>query len=289
MSAQPPACSIVVPTRDRPAQLRSCLASLARLDYPRNRLQVVVVDDGGAVPLGPVVEPFRPGLDIKLLRQAWAGPATARNTGAAHAGGELLAFTDDDCAPRSDWLARLVDRLQEGPCDAAGGLTVNALADNQYSSAAQMIIDVGYAQHNRASRLIPFFTTNNLVVPGEGFHTVRGFDGTFRTAEDRDFCARWAASGRRIIYEPLAVVEHAHHLALRGFVRLHFAYGRGAFRYHRAEARRGRRVGIEPSFYAALVRRALRGPRPGAHVALLAAWHLANTAGFVWQWLCERQ
>lgn len=283
-----PFCSIIVPTHARPAQLRECVESLARLDYPHDRFEVVVVDDGGGVPLEPTIGPLRHRLNIVLLTQSRTGPAGARNAGAAHARGELLVFTDDDCVPRPDWLGRLVDRYRAHPGQAVGGLTVNALVTNPFSSTAQMIIDVGYAHQNGGGGRVPFFTTNNMAVPADGFRLVGGFDPTFTTAEDRDFCARWVAHGLPIVHEPEAVVEHAHDLSLWQFCRLHFAYGRGAFRFHREQARRGYHMRIAPSYYAALARRALASERPSSVVltgTLLVVWHLTNTAGFVWEWV----
>ena len=276
-----PACSVVVPTYDRPEALRACLESLARLDYPRERYQVIVVDDGGLAPLGPVTEPFHDRLRLDLVEQTRRGPGAARNAGAARAEGELLAFTDDDCRPRPDWLRRLAGRFRVRPEEGAGGRTVNVLARNRYSAAAQLVVDVGYVQNNSGPDDRRWFTTNNLAVPAVAFRALGGFDPSFRTAEDRDFCSRWVASGLAMSYEPLAVVEHAHELTLASFVRLHFDYGRGAFRYHRKQRRGGQPVRVEPSFYIALAR---EGRRAGLLPPLLL-WHLSNTAGFAWEWV----
>ena len=288
MTQPQPLCSVVVATRDRPEQLKACLESLSRLDYPRALLEVIVVDDGGRASPAPALASLSSDLDATLVRQAWAGPAAARNRGASKARGELLVFTDDDCTPRPDWLARLARRYRTQPRDGIGGRTVNALADNPYSSVAQMIIDAGYVQRNYESSSLPFFTTNNLAVPAEGFRSIGGFDPTFVTAEDRDFCARWAAHGRRIAYDPDAIVDHRHALTLRSYCRLYFGYGRGAMRFRRKHAREGRQVAIEPNFYlSTLPRLALSNATAGqatARLALLGMWHLANTAGFVWQW-----
>jgi len=68
---------------------------------------VIVVDDGSEMPLEAVVAAFHDQLDVTLLTEPHAGPATARNTGAVRAKGEFLAFTDDDCTPASDWLQTL--------------------------------------------------------------------------------------------------------------------------------------------------------------------------------------
>ena len=279
-----PSCSVVVPTHERAGSLRGCLESLAALDYPRERYEVVVIDDGGREPLDAVVEPFRERLRVELVTQARAGPGAARNAGVAHAGGELIAFTDDDCRPRSDWLGRLADRFRAAPEEATGGRTVNALGRNPFSRAAQLVIDVGYRQNNEGPADRRWFTTNNLAVPAAGFRAVGGFDPTFRTAEDRDFCSRWTAAGLRMAYEPRAVVEHAHELTFASFARVHFDYGRGSFRYHRKQRRGGRPVAVEPSFYVTLTREA----RGAGLLAPLLLWHVAHTAGFAWEWARTR-
>jgi glycosyltransferase involved in cell wall biosynthesis len=266
MTEQPPV-SVVVPTRGRPEALRTCLASLAALAYPRSRVQVIVVDDGPQAPA--IVEDS----DVVVVRTSSIGPAGARNAGVERAEGAALAFVDDDCRPRADWLARMVGRWRDAPEHAVGGRTVNALGTSLCAEAAQLVIDVGYAQNAAPDRR--WFTTNNLLVPAEGFRALGGFDATYRTAEDRDFC------------EPGAVVEHAREMDLAGFAALHFRYGRGAFRFHRDRRRHGSPVALEPSYYAALAREAMQRSGPGRAAALeglLLVWHAANTAGFVYEW-----
>jgi hypothetical protein len=72
------------------------------------------------------------------------------------------------------------------------------------------------------------------------------------------------------------------------FCRQHFAYGRGAFRFHRRRAQRsGRRSEIEPSFHLGLVLlepwRSDSGFAALRKALLLQVWNLANTAGFIWE------
>jgi GT2 family glycosyltransferase len=283
-----PLCTLVVPTRRRPRLLVECLRAVAALDYPRERLEIVVVDDGGGGVETAVAEV--PELDVRIIRCRGAGPAAARNEGAALASGEILAFTDDDCRPSVTWLRTLVDAIGEAPRRAAGGYTVNALPANRWSTASQRIIDLVYAYYNQDPDEATFLTTNNLGVPTAAFHDVGGFDDDFRTAEDRDFCRRWLARGLELAYAPEALVLHAHALTLGKFVRQHFDYGRGAFRFHSRAGRAGdaqvRRVA---GFYGSvprLMRTVVNGD--GANgVAKLAAdlviWQAANGAGFAWE------
>src|SRR5262249_31672764 len=133
-----PRFSIVVPTYRRPAILAGCLDAITRLDYPRDRFEAIIVDDGG----GGVERPrdLAP-LELVLLTQAHAGPAAARTPRAESARGEFLAFTDDDCRPEPGWLRAVAAKIAEAPDHAIGGFTRNALPDNPYSTATQLLVD----------------------------------------------------------------------------------------------------------------------------------------------------
>ena len=295
-SAAPPLLSVIVPTRNRPAQLAECLQSLASLDYPRERFEVIVVQDGGAESLvESIAASLRHRLDLKVVAQPHAGPASARNAGAARARGELLVFTDDDCRPIAGWLRAFAARFAAAPTGAVGGRTVNALPGNVYSTASQLLIDYLYGYYNVDENRAVFFASNNLAVPASRFHALGGFDRTFpaAAAEDRDLCDRWLHQGYAMSYAPDAVVCHAHPLALKAFWRQHFEYGRGAFAFHRARARRGGdRIRVEPlRFYVDLLRYSFVGDRRGGAVTLaglLALSQLATVGGFAWAWLQSR-
>jgi GT2 family glycosyltransferase len=272
-----PLCTVVIPTRHRPQLLRECLRSIAECDYPRDRLEVLVVDDGESLD-----GDFGGPLEINVLHTPGRGPAAARNAAARTASGTILAFTDDDCRVDRDWLRVLAAPLRDAPRRAAGGHTANALHGNRWSAASQRIIDLVYAYYNADPEHARFLTTNNLAVPTEAFRDVDGFDESFRTAEDRDFCRRWLARGLEIAYVRGAVVHHAHAMTLTAFLRQHFDYGRGAFRFHReAEHARDGQLRTVLGFYGSMPRLLRENGRTGA--ADIALWQAANAAGFVWE------
>lgn len=284
-----PSFSIVIATYSRPAELAECLRSLCRLQYPRERWEVIVVDDGGEPPLAATVAPFRGELSLSLVRQANAGPAAARNAGAERAGGAFLAFTDDDCLPEPGWLTELAAAFGQAPECMVGGETVNA-APNLYSSTSQLIQDAVYRHYNADPLRARFVASNNLALPIGGFREIGGFDPSFRAAEDRDLCDRWLHQGHRIIYHPPARVRHARSMNARSFWRQHFGYGRGAEHFHRSRATRqsGSLLGdfrfhLEMRTWLwSLLRSVPRGhlvPVAG----LLAVWQSANLAGFLWE------
>jgi len=288
--------SIIVATRNRPRQIEMCLRALLAQTYPRDRFEVIVVDDGGDVPLAPTIAPFRAHVQLRLVEQTNAGPARARNTGAKHAVGPLLAFVDDDCEPNPGWLAALHAHFQQLPDRAIGGRTVNALPGNAYSSASQLVVDY-LSEHHAAAKALkaggaptapPFFASNNLAVPAALFDDVGGFDESFPLAagEDREFCDRWQAHGYRLLLAPDAVVRHAHALSLQTFWRQHMNYGRGSFRLRKARSSRGAAaIGFEPfSFYGRLVTYPVRAPRHRSALLLMVLMlvsQVATALGFV--------
>jgi GT2 family glycosyltransferase len=286
-----PRFSIVVPTYDRPRELAELLERLAALDHPREDFEVVVVDDGGRADLEPVVGKFRMCLDVRLLRAEHRGCAPARQAGTEAARGRWLVFTDDDCLPASDWLSALAERVERSPDAAVGGRVVNALPDNPYSSASQALMSYLYRVYNADHDDACFFTTNNVAMPADVFHSVGGLEREWVISggEDRDLWQRWRRAGHRLVYAPEAVVAHAHRLTLGKLWRQHYDYGRGAYVYHSGCLSKGRhRVQLEgPSFYVQLPFHAWAeqtGTRAARCAALLVVTQLATVAG----WLRER-
>ncbi len=226
--------SIIIPTKDRLEELTRCLESLTNMNYPQEYFEVIVVDDGSQIPINDVCYLFEQKLNLTLISQTNAGPATARNTGAKEAQGKYLAFTDDDCRATPEWLNALENQFQQTPDCLIGGKTINALPENLYSTASQLLIDYLYQSYNVDPENAKFLASNNLALSAKKFHELGGFDSEFPIAagEDRDFCTRWLNTGQKIVYVSNALVYHAHHLDLYSFWRQNFNYGMGASHYY---------------------------------------------------------
>lgn len=281
-----PSVSIVVPTFNRPQAVAACIAWLDALDYPRDRLEIIIVDDGSDPPVPPELVQRKGGHRARLIRQANRGPASARNAGANAASGELLVFTDDDCTPDPGWITALANVWREHPGALIGGTVINAVAGNIYSEASQDLVDFLNIYFGEKGGASAFFTSNNIACGRDLFVDSGGFDESFRAAaaEDREIAMRWQADGRPLRFVPGAVVRHHHQLTFRRFWRQHANYGRGALHLHRilrARAAQGPR--LEPlSFYLRLVgfplRRRSRNALPRAALMLLS--QAAMTSGY---------
>jgi glycosyltransferase involved in cell wall biosynthesis len=273
--------SIIIPTYNRPQRLARCLASIAVLDYPREQFEVIVVDDGSELPVEGAAHSVAMLVNLTVLRQKNAGPASARNFGASAAQGELLAFLDDDCAPHYDWLQQMDLAARRDPGCLWGGRTINACRDNIFAETNQKLLDAVAAWFTRHKSPLQFFASNNFVVPSTEFHQIGGFDATFPLAggEDRDFCARWLSSGRRLVPAPSACIDHFHPQTVRSYLNMHYRYGRGAARLHRLRGSSPLRF-AKKGLYGHLLFTFAKGGRPLMTCSLFALSQLATATGF---------
>jgi GT2 family glycosyltransferase len=264
-----------------------CLEALAAQTLPHDSYEVIVCDDGNAQPLTPSIDHLGNQMALTVVRQRNAGPAAARNEGARLARSRFVAFTDDDCVPAQDWLARLLARFQQTPSNLVAGSIMNLLPDDPYATATQLIMDSVYEYHTRNSSQQQFFSTTNLAVPVDRFWEIDGFSTAFPRAagEDYDFCARWHEAGFASTYAPEAIVGHAHPHDLRSFWKQHFGYGRALLRVREGIAHRQGRSGIDlesPGFYRQLLTYPLQNGLAGRalkHAAFVLLSQVATAAG----------
>lgn len=288
-----PLVSVVIPSFARPRQLASCLEALVMQTIGTEMFEVVVVDDGSPEPLDVLASRFDSRMRIRILRQANAGPAAARNRGVAESHAALVAFTDDDCRPLAEWLGRLVARERDHPGALVGGSTINGLSGDLFATTSQLIVDLVYEHFNADPDEAFFFASNNMLCRRDDFLRIGGFDAAFPTAgaEDRDFCDRWRAAGLRLVSCPEAIVEHRHAQSLWQFVELHYRYGRGARLYQTKRRDRGsgtmrNDLGFHRTLPGRMWRRFGRRGRlvAGARVAaVLLLWEAINAVGFLAQ------
>jgi GT2 family glycosyltransferase len=277
--------SVVIATYNRPAELARCVKALGGVKFPRAGFEVIIVNDGGSIASSDSLRALAPGVNLRVASQRNAGPGAARNTGARAANGEVLAFIDDDCIPPSDWLENLAAAVERSPDAMIGGRTINALESNSYSRASQSLVDYVYHFYNAGdSARASFFASNNMAIPARAFAGINGFDENFRTAEDRELCARWKANGGQFVYASNVIMHHAHDLSLLSLYRQHFGYGRGALPYWKKTGRGGLKgIRVEPlSFYAGMLRYpfAHGEPRPFVVASLILFSQVSNALGF---------
>lgn len=225
MSVFAPTISVVIPVFNGERTIGACLQAVLAQDYPRGRLEVIVVENGSTDATSAVVARH----PVTLLHSAKRGPAAARNVGIASAGGEIVAFTDADCLPRPEWLTQLVQPYRDaciggtcGPIRAYQhpGRTLVELFSDYHSPLRNFKIDP--SQH------LPHLYTANASYRRDILLRVEGFREGMFTGEDVDLA--WRAQldlGCKVAYAEGAEVLHWHRATLGGLARQYRQYGFG--------------------------------------------------------------
>lgn len=272
-SYEPPV-TVIVPTRDRAADLADCLEALSRLDYPRDRLEVTVVDDGSLDPRG--VAEVVTGYGARLLvNEQNRGPAYSRNRAAREARGDLLAFIDSDCVAGDSWLRELVGYFAWPQVGAAGGRTVGYYSESsldRYEEVASSL-DMGVHLRLEAGGSDTFYVpTCNLLVRRAVFAELGGLREGQRVGEDVDFCWRLRGAGHYLVYTPRGIVRHKHRASLAATMRQRASYGTSEARLYDEHRDKRKRLPLKPAPLAttALVSAALVGRKPRLLAAGLA-------------------
>ena len=213
--------SVVIPARNAAGELPRTLAALAQPGVE----EVLVVDNGSSDGTGDAARVG--GARVIVLDRP--GRAAARNAGAAEASGARLAFLDAECRPDPGWadaLGRCLDRsaLVGGPV---------AIETGSRPRASERFDSLWRFQQERTIREGHWAASANLGVTREAFARVGGFNGTYDSAEDVDFCIRAARLGIDIAYCPDARVVHPGSRSLQEVLARGFRQGHESTRLHR--------------------------------------------------------
>src|SRR5260370_9425275 len=96
MQTRSPVISVIIPTFNRAAMLNAALESFAAQSIPKNRYEVIVVDDGSEDATPDVCHDFASRMQLKYLHIDNSGTSAAKNTGILASRGKILLFFDDD-------------------------------------------------------------------------------------------------------------------------------------------------------------------------------------------------
>jgi lipopolysaccharide/colanic/teichoic acid biosynthesis glycosyltransferase/GT2 family glycosyltransferase len=221
-------CSVIVPVYNGVATIPSCLDALATQTTPSEQYEVIIVDDGSKDATASLVREWiaaHPQLQARLVQQANAGPAAARNHGAQVAQSDLLLFTDADCAPTPTWIAAMLAGFtQPDVVGIKGAYLTNRPAFTP--RFVQLEYEDRY-DRMRQQPSIDFIDTYSAGYRRDVFLANGGFDATFTTAsvEDQEFSFRLAQKGYELRFVPDAQVYHAHDRDVWDYARRKYLIG----------------------------------------------------------------
>jgi glycosyltransferase involved in cell wall biosynthesis len=198
--------SIIIPTFNGASRIGNCLDALLQQVTGRDA-EILVVNDGSTDNTADVVERYS---GIRLITQANAGPAAARNRGALEARGTIILFTDDDCVPMPDWLDAMIEPFEDPEVVGLRGV----YRTHQKRLAARFV-QIEYEDRYRLMADLPsidFVDTYSAAFRRDRFLEMTGYDLSFPVAcaEDIELSYRMSARGWKMKFAPAAIVYHTH-------------------------------------------------------------------------------
>ena len=210
--------SLIIPVYNRPDEVKELLESLSTQTF--TDFEVVIVEDGSAVPCEHIVKEYKERLDIKYFTKPNSGPGQTRNYGAERSSGEYLLILDSDIIVPPTYLEAVEEELKREPADAFGG------PDRAHPSFTDVQKSINYA-------MTSFFTTGgirggkkkmdkfyprsfNMGIRREVYLKLGGFS-KMRFGEDIDFSIRIFKGGYRCRLFPEAWVWHKRRTDMKKF------------------------------------------------------------------------
>jgi len=227
-SPPPAAVTVVVPTRDRPAQLAKCLASVCA--SVRDGDEVIVVDSASVAAAEVAAQATR--VRARLVRCEQPGVDLARNAGWRAATHDIVLFTDDDVVVEVGWRDALAATVAAHP--DVGFVTGRILPPPGQVPSRDVALkrdeqpevydatSVGNLGHSASLGM-----RRTVLDRLGGFDEALGAGGRFRAAPEIDLFDRCFAAGLGGRYEPAAVAVHDQWRGPRRLILLEARYGFG--------------------------------------------------------------
>jgi GT2 family glycosyltransferase len=236
-----PFVSVLVVTFNRGKVMQQCLQSLSRQTYPRDRYEIIVIDDASTDDTAYLAE--TEGARV-ISHPANKGIPSARNTGMQAATGDIIAYIDDDAIADPQWLEHLIQPFHRADVIGSGGQT---FAYKTETLAEKYLAAVGYgnpaplAFGQSKNPLWRFWVyVKNMFMPvyrvrepvevqavfglncafrTAALHEIGGFDETLMADEDSEISTRLRQHGAHIIFIPDAIIYHRHRESLAYLIR----------------------------------------------------------------------
>ncbi|MFC1658442.1 glycosyltransferase [Candidatus Omnitrophota bacterium] len=210
--------SIIIPAFNEEKYIGSCLESITQLDYPRQLMEVIVVDNGSTDKTAAIAKSF----DCRLEVLPSVNVAALRNKGAGIAKGEVLFFLDADCIVSQNWVREALSVLERPEVGVVGSTHYLTPQKSSWVEEAW--------KYNRRSRegFVSWVSSKNLIIKKAYFEKLSGFEQNLSSSEDWEFCLRMHKElGLRVYSSSVVAVTHCKlRETLADFFRKELWYGR---------------------------------------------------------------
>lgn len=236
-----PGVSIIVVCFNEEDNIGSCLETVLSMDYPENRLEVIVVDGNSSDGTRDIVSGFMGSFkNLKLVNNHKKTISSNRNIGIINAMYDYILFTDADCLVKKDWAKTLMKSFLEyrstyPELAAAGGGNIAFQDGNLFTKGVGQAMDsylscVGSVQGKRYNkpRFVDSLACLNVVYDKKRVQECGLFDEVLgNMVEDYELNFRLRSRGYKLMYIPGANVYHKMRTTPSKFSKQMYAYGKG--------------------------------------------------------------
>ncbi len=224
-----PGVSLVIISHNEERNIGDCLSAVSWLEYPRDKLEVIVVDSSS----DRTCEIVRAHRNVTLIASASSGFSAKRNEGWRAASHELIAFLDADCMAPPDYLYRMVPGIAQ-PDVAGVGANAYPPPDATFFGLCVACLGkpaggaIGFDCEARfLERGVTYIGSGCSIFRRSALDAVGGFDEDLRHGhEDVNVCERLRKSGYALVYQPDAFIYHKTRDSVPHFCRWAFRRGR---------------------------------------------------------------
>ncbi len=227
-----PKISVIVPVYNGEADLPELISCLQAQTFPTDRVEYLFVDNDSRDRTSTLIqtavqEAASVGITIRYIQENQIQSSyAARNTGIRAAKGEIVAFTDADCRPQTDWLDILILPFTDSSVGVVAGEIVAVPGKSLLEKHADRH-NVLSQQHTLKHPFLPYGQTANLAIRRQVLEQVGLFRPYLTTGGDADMCWRiQQQTDWKLHFAPTAVVRHRHRSTPKEYESQWRRYGR---------------------------------------------------------------
>jgi glycosyltransferase involved in cell wall biosynthesis len=216
---------VIIPVLNGERTIKECLDSLLRMDYPKERREIIVVDNGSTDRTADIVKQY----PVRYVMEEKRGIPPARNRGIDASNGQIVVFIDADCIATTICLRELIHGFDIEEVGAVAGEVV-AFPPKTPTERYMAIYKPRWNEQNLSNLEKPYFITACLAIRREVFEEIGSFDPKFSgvAGSDVDFSWRFFERSRfKFSFRPKAVVFHRHRDTASALFKRHLRFGQG--------------------------------------------------------------
>lgn len=222
-----PFVSVVIPVLNGETKIETCLTALAQQDYPSDRFEIIIVDNGSTDDTVKILKEFK----VRFYTRKERGRSRALNTGIENARGEIICTTDISCQPEPQWISSIINSFKNSDVGCVAGeirlLKANDKEIIKFQERCDYISPF-LALNRKKPPFLPFSDGANASFRKSVFDEIGLFDESFIKGADVEICYRiFVLTGYKIIFNRQALVWEPGEPTLKELLKQRFRMGIG--------------------------------------------------------------